>query len=86
MVTKIGLDLGYANITISDTTAGVYREQSVALIDKNSRRIISVGNSAIEQGEELSSSAVLQLPDLQMVFLLDRLKTACSLTDRLHRV
>ena len=62
MVTKIGLDLGYANITISDTTAGVYREQSVALIDKNSRRIISVGNSAIEQGEELSESAVLVRP------------------------
>ena len=62
MVTKIGLDLGYANITISDTTAGVYREQSVALIDKNSRRIISVGNSAIEQGEELSDTAVLVRP------------------------
>lgn len=62
MVTKIGLDLGYANITISDTGAGVYREQSVALIDKNSRRIISVGNSAIEKGEELSDQAVLVRP------------------------
>ena len=62
MVTKIGLDLGYANITISDTTAGVYREQSVALIDKNTRRIISVGNSAIEQGDELSDVAVLVRP------------------------
>ena len=42
MITKIGLDLGYANITVSDATAGIYREQSVALIDKDSRRIISV--------------------------------------------
>ena len=62
MVTKIGLDLGYANITISDTTAGIYREQSVALIDKDSRRIISVGNSAIEQGDELNEKAVLIRP------------------------
>ena len=62
MVTKIGLDLGYANITISDTTAGVYREQSIALIDRDSRRIISVGNSAIEQGDELSDTAVLVRP------------------------
>ena len=62
MVTKIGLDLGYANITISDTTAGVFREQSVALIDKDSRRIISVGDSAIQQGDELSETAVLIRP------------------------
>lgn len=62
MVTKIGLDLGYANITISDTTAGVYREQSVALIDRDTRRIISVGNSAIDKGDELSDSAVLVRP------------------------
>lgn len=47
MVTKIGLDLGYANITISDTTLEVYREPSVALIDKNTRRILSVGRAAI---------------------------------------
>ena len=62
MVTKIGLDLGYANITISDTAAGVYREQSVALIDRDSRRIISVGNSAIESSEELGDSAMLVRP------------------------
>ena len=47
MVTKIGLDLGYANITLSDVTSGIYREPSVALISKNTRRIISVGDSAI---------------------------------------
>ena len=62
MVTKIGLDLGYANITVSDVTAGIYREQSVALIDVDSRRIISVGNAAIEQAEELGDRAILVRP------------------------
>lgn len=62
MVTKIGLDLGYANITVSDTMAGIYREQSVALIDRDSRRIISVGKSAIERGDELSERAMLVRP------------------------
>ena len=47
MVTKVGLDLGYANITLSDVTSGIYREPSVALISKSTRRIISVGDSAI---------------------------------------
>ena len=62
MVTKIGLDLGYANITISDIVAGIYREPSVALIDKNTRRIVSVGYSALEQSEELADSALLVRP------------------------
>ena len=62
MVTKIGLDLGYANITLSDMIAGIYREQSVALIDRDSRRIISVGKAAIEQGDELSDRAILVRP------------------------
>ena len=35
MVTKIGLDLGYANITISDASLEVDREPSIAIIDKN---------------------------------------------------
>ncbi len=48
MVTKVGLDLGYANITLSDSMATVYREPSIALIDKESRRIIAVGDSAAE--------------------------------------
>ncbi len=46
MVTKIGLDLGYANITISDASLEVDREPSVAIIDKTTRRIISVGKDA----------------------------------------
>ena len=54
MLTKIGLDLGYANITLSDVMAEIYREPSIALVYKNARadarRIISVGNDAIESG------------------------------------
>lgn len=46
MVTKFGLDLGYANITLSDSSSVVYREPSIALIDKESRRIVAVGDSA----------------------------------------
>lgn len=61
MVTKIGIDLGYANITISDASSGVFREPSVALIDKDTRRIISVGNSALAE-EGTSSSRVLVRP------------------------
>ena len=52
MVTKIGLDLGYANITLSDVTTGIYREPSIALVNKETRRIISVGNKAISSGED----------------------------------
>lgn len=54
MTTKIGLDLGYANITLSNVTAEVYREPSVVLVDKNTRRIISVGNRAAAIDEEVS--------------------------------
>ncbi len=51
MVTKIGLDLGYSNITISDVSAGISREPSVALIDKETRRIVLVGSKAISASE-----------------------------------
>ena len=51
-MTKIGLDLGYANITLSDAVADVYREPSIALIHKeprsDTRRIIAVGSAAME--------------------------------------
>ncbi len=47
MITKIGLDLGYANITLSNVTAEVYREPSVVLVDKKTRHIISVGSRAV---------------------------------------
>ena len=46
MVTKIGLDLGYANITVSDCLAEIYREPSVALMCKKpgrDKRILSCG-------------------------------------------
>ena len=53
MVTKIGLDLGYANITISDAKSGIFREPSVALVYKNPQsgmpRIISVGSDAVSR-------------------------------------
>jgi len=58
MVTKIGLDLGYANITISDVTSGIYREPSVALLDKDTRRILSVGNAALSADSEASEVLV----------------------------
>ncbi len=61
MVTKIGIDLGYANITISDASSGVFREPSVAMIDKDTRRIISVGNAALS-GEGANGSEVLVRP------------------------
>jgi hypothetical protein len=51
MVTKIGLDLGYANITLSDVSMGIYREPSIALINKETRRIVSVGSKALLGGE-----------------------------------
>ena len=51
MLTKIGLDLGYANITLSDATAEIYREPSIALIRKAPKvgqtRIVAVGNAAM---------------------------------------
>ena len=62
MVTRIGLDLGYANITLSDVNAGVYREPAVALIDKNTRRIISVGNAALAESDNLSEQTLLVRP------------------------
>lgn len=62
MVTKIGLDLGYANITLSDATAGIYREPSVALVNKNTRAVISVGNSAVSGQGGTSPDAMLVRP------------------------
>lgn len=62
MVTKIGLDLGYANITLSDVTTGIFREPSVALIAKDTRSIISVGNSAISMAENHNGDVMLVRP------------------------
>ena len=52
MITKIGLDLGYANITLSDVAAGIYREPSIALMDKNTSAILSLGQDAVDQAAE----------------------------------
>ena len=51
MTTKIGLDLGYANISLSNITADVHREPSVVLVEETSRKILSVGNKANEACE-----------------------------------
>lgn len=62
MVTKIGLDLGYANITLSDASSSIYREPSVALIDKNTRRIVLVGDAALSADSKLTDSGLLVRP------------------------
>ena len=62
MLTKIGLDLGYANITLSDVTSGIYREPSVALVDKDSRKISAVGNAALMGDSENGATGILVRP------------------------
>ena len=62
MLTKIGLDLGYANITLSDATSGIYREPSVALVDKDSRKISAVGNAALMGDGSNGASGMLVRP------------------------
>ena len=63
MVTKIGLDLGYSNITISDVSMGIYREPSIALINKETRRIVSVGSKAVSADEaKMTDEGVLVRP------------------------
>lgn len=72
MVTKVGLDLGYANITISDVSMGIYREPSIALINKESRRIVSVGRKAIEAGETTSPDEGVLVRPFKNGLLFDR--------------
>ena len=62
MITKIGIDLGYANITLSNIVADIYREPSVVLMDKNTRRIISIGARAAmgEDGEERENGILVR--------------------------
>lgn len=84
-MTRIGLDLGYANITLSDVDAGVYREPAVALIDKNSRRIISVGNSALAESDSLSEQTLLVRP-FKNGLLFDRQITQSIITHAMSSV
>lgn len=62
MVTKIGIDLGYANITLSNAIADIYREPSVVLVDKNTRRILAIGAKAAlgEEGESVDSGILVR--------------------------
>ena len=62
MVTKIGLDLGYANITLSDATTAIYREPSIALIDKETRRIVGVGSSVLMGDDPVLADGMLVRP------------------------
>ena len=64
MVVKIGIDLGYANITLSNAIADIYREPSVVLVDKNSRRILAVGAKAAlgDEGAAPDSEGILVRP------------------------
>ena len=63
MVTKIGIDLGYANITLSNAIADIYREPSVVLVDKNTRRILAVGaKAALGDDLEAAASGILVRP------------------------
>ena len=63
MTVKIGLDLGYANYTVSDVTAGVYREPSVALVDQGTHHILRIGTAASDSGEgEGQAGAILVRP------------------------
>ena len=62
MITKIGIDLGYANITLSNIVADIYREPSVILMDKNTRRILSIGAKAAlgTEGEETENGILVR--------------------------
>ena len=63
MVTKIGIDLGYANITLSNAIADIYREPSVVLVDKATRRILAVGaKAALGNDADSTDSGILIRP------------------------
>ncbi len=61
-LTKIGLDLGYANITLSDVTTGIYREPSVALVSKDTHHVIAVGDAALAGQGVDGASGILVRP------------------------
>lgn len=60
---KIGLDLGYANITMCDMAAGMIREPSVALVEKNTGKLISIGNPALERESETDTVCIRPFRD-----------------------
>ena len=62
MVTKIGIDLGYANITLSNAIADIYREPSVVLVDKSTRRILAVGAKAALGNDDGRDTGILVRP------------------------
>ncbi len=62
MTVKIGIDLGYANITLSNVMADIYREPSVILVDKSTRKILSLGARAAlgEDGDERENGILVR--------------------------
>ena len=72
MVTKVGLDLGYSNITISDVSMGIYREPSIALINKETRRIVSVGSKAVSADEAKTTDEGVLVRPFKNGLLFDR--------------
>ena len=61
MIAKIGLDLGYANITISNVSAEVHREPSIVLVDKNNRNVLAIGNRVSIASEGSGDSGTMLL-------------------------
>lgn len=86
MATKIGLDLGYANITLSDTEAGIFREPSVALIDKATRRIVSVGEAAISDEANASGGERLLVRPFKNGLLFDHTITQSIINNAIEAV
>ncbi len=63
MVTRIGVDLGYANITLSNVAQDIYREPSIVLMDKDTRRILSIGTrAALGEDGESNENGILVRP------------------------
>ncbi len=66
MLTKIGMDLGYSNVTLSNIMSEVYREPSIALINSEAKseaeRIVSFGRAAEDSAVGTGKSGVLVRP------------------------
>lgn len=90
MITRIGLDLGYANIALSDSIAEIYREPSVALVYKepkaDSRRIISVGSAAMGIGVDTVGEDGIMIRPFKNGLLFDQQLTREIITNAIKAV
>ncbi len=85
-MTKIGLDLGYAHITLSDPTSGVSRESSIALVDKATSSILTLGDAALSGGAggvlvRPFKNGMLYSSDLTLAILKNVLETVGTTED-----